>query len=124
MKHTKRGGCPCTAFWTGSGSRTIWQTWPPGLDAGPAGDLVLALPADRAEAAPVRRHLFAGAGRFSPAPAAGLDTFQDYCAQAGWHRAASSDQVQVFFSEDPAAVPIDTDPAAELENIRRALESP
>lgn len=30
---------------------------------------------------------FAGAGRFSPAPAAGLDTFQDYCAQAGWHRA-------------------------------------
>ena len=26
---------------------------------------------------------FAGAGRFSPAPAEGLDTFQDYCAQAG-----------------------------------------
>ena len=23
-------GCPCTAFWTGSGSQTIWQTWPPG----------------------------------------------------------------------------------------------
>ena len=32
---------------------------------------------------------FAGAGRFSPAPAAGLDTFQDYCAQAGWHRRRS-----------------------------------
>ena len=46
---------------------------------------------------------FAGAGRFSPAPAAGLDTFQDYCAQAGWHRAASSDQVQVFYSEDPVS---------------------
>ena len=27
---------------------------------------------------------FAGAGRFSPAPAPGLDTFRDYCAQAGW----------------------------------------
>ena len=67
---------------------------------------------------------FAGAGRFSPAPAAGLDTFQDYCAQAGWHRAASSDQVQVFYSEDPAAVPIDTDPAAELENIRRGIGKP
>lgn len=67
---------------------------------------------------------FAGAGRFSPAPAAGLDTFQDYCAQAGWHRAASSDQVQVFYSEDPAAVPIDTDPAAELENIRRSIGKP
>lgn len=67
---------------------------------------------------------FAGAGRFSPAPAAGLDTFQDYCAQAGWHRAASSDQVQVFYSEDPDAVPIDTDPAAELENIRRSVGMP
>ena len=67
---------------------------------------------------------FAGAGRFSPAPAAGLDTFQDYCAQAGWHRAASSDQVQVFYSEDPDAVPIDTDPAAELENIRRSIGKP
>lgn len=67
---------------------------------------------------------FAGAGRFSPAPAAGLDTFQDYCAQAGWHRAASSDQVQVFYSEDPAAIPIDTDPVAELENIRRSIGKP
>ena len=67
---------------------------------------------------------FAGAGRFSPVPAAGLDTFQDYCAQAGWHRAASSDQVQVFYSEDPDAVPIDTDPAAELENIRRSIGKP
>ena len=67
---------------------------------------------------------FAGAGRFSPAPAAGLDTFQDYCAQAGWHRAAGFDQVQVFYSEDPDAVPIDTDPAAELENIRRSIGKP
>ena len=67
---------------------------------------------------------FAGAGRFSPAPAEGLDTFQDYCAQAGWQPAASFDQVQVFYSEDPAAVDIETDPAAELENIRRSLGKP
>lgn len=67
---------------------------------------------------------FAGAGRFSPAPAEGLDTLQDYCAQAGWHTAASFDQVQVFYNEDPAAVPIETDPAAELENIRRSIGKP
>ena len=67
---------------------------------------------------------FAGAGRFSPAPAEGLDTFQDYCAQAGWHTAASLDQVQVFYNEDPDAVPIETDPAAELENIRRSVGKP
>lgn len=64
---------------------------------------------------------FAGAGRFSPTPAAGLDTFQDYCAQAGWQPAASFDQVQVFYNEDPEAVPIDTDSAAELENIRHSI---
>ena len=67
---------------------------------------------------------FAGAGRFSPAPAEGLDTFQDYCAQAGWQPAASFDQVQVFYNEDPEAVDIETDPAAELENIRRSLGKP
>ena len=67
---------------------------------------------------------FAGAGRFSPTPAEGLDTFQDYCAQAGWHTAASLDQVQVFYNEDPDAVPIETDPAAELENIRRSVGKP
>ena len=30
----------------------------------------------------------------------------------------------MFYSEDPAAVPIDTDPAAELENIRRSIGKP
>ncbi len=96
-----------------------------GLDAGPSEQLVLAIPADGA-AKRLRFAItfFAGAGRFSPAPAEGLDTFQDYCAQAGWHTAASLDQVQVFYNEDPDAVPIETDPAAELENIRRSVGKP
>lgn len=34
------------------------------------------------------------------------------------------DQVQVFYNEDPDAVPIETDPAAELENIRRSVGKP
>ncbi len=67
---------------------------------------------------------FAGAGRFSPTPTEGLETLQDYCAQAGWQPAASLDQVQIFYNEDLEAVPIETDPAAELDNIRRSIGKP
>lgn len=115
---------PVQLFGPEAGHRPSGRHGRQGLDAGPAGDLVLALPAAEPKQLRFAVTFFAGAGRFSPAPAAGLDTFQDYCAQAGWHRAASSDQVQVFYSEDPAAVPIDTDPAAELENIRRSIGKP
>lgn len=67
---------------------------------------------------------FAGAGYFSPSPAEGLDTFQDYCAQAGWQTAASWDQVQIFWSEDLDAVPLETDPETELQNIERSFGKP
>ena len=68
--------------------------------------------------------LFAGAGRVSPAPAPGLDTFRDYCAQAGWQVAASMDQVQVFYNEDENAVPLETDSALELANIQKSIGGP
>lgn len=64
---------------------------------------------------------FAGAGRFSPAPAPGLETFRDYCAQAGWQLAASLDQVQVFYNEDEHAIPLETDSALELANIHKSI---
>ena len=67
---------------------------------------------------------FAGAGQFSPAPAPGLDTFRDYCAQAGWQVAASMDQVQVFYNEDENAVPLETDSALELANIQKSIGGP
>ena len=67
---------------------------------------------------------FAGAGRFCPAPAPGLDTFRDYCAQAGWQVAASMDQVQVFYNEDENAVPLETDSALELANIQKSIGGP
>ena len=49
---------PVQLFGPEAGHRPSGRHGRQGLDAGPAGDLVLALPADRAEAAPVRRHLF------------------------------------------------------------------
>lgn len=68
---------------------------------------------------------------FSPGPGGSLPLrrrgwtpFRTTAPKPGGTGRPSSDQVQVFYSEDPAAVPIDTDPAAELENIRRSIGKP
>ena len=65
---------------------------------------------------------FPTASQFDPGPGEGLETLRDYCAQAGWTLAADNAQVQVFYSGDENAVPIETDPGAEFANIRRAMK--
>lgn len=64
---------------------------------------------------------FPRTSQFAPIPSEGLETFRDYCASAGWTFAADSAQMQVFYTEDENAVPIETDPAVELSNIRRSI---
>ena len=66
--------------------------------------------------------VFFPASQFDPQPTEGLETYRDYCAAAGWHLAAESAQVQIFYTEEEAAVPIETDPAVELANIRRCVK--
>lgn len=65
---------------------------------------------------------FPAASQFDAAPSEGLETYRDYCAAAGWQLAAESAQVQIFYTEDENAVPIETDPAVELANIRRSMK--
>lgn len=65
---------------------------------------------------------FFPASQFDPGPSEGLETYRDYCAAAGWQMAAESAQVQIFCTEDEKAVPIETDPAVELANIRRCVK--
>ena len=64
---------------------------------------------------------FSAVTPFDPEPTEELETYRDYCAAAGWQLAAAAGAVQVFFHEDEHAVPIETDPAAEYENIRRFM---
>ena len=64
---------------------------------------------------------FPNTSQFAPIPSEELETFRDYCASAGWTFAADSAQMQVFYTEDKNAVPIETDPAVELSNIRRSI---
>ena len=64
---------------------------------------------------------FFPASQFDPSPSEGLETYRDYCAAAGWVLAADSTQVQIFYNEDENAVPIETDPAVELDTIQKSV---
>ena len=65
---------------------------------------------------------FPAASQFDAVPSEMLETYRDYCAAAGWVLAAETAQVQIFYNEDENAVPIETDPAVELANIRRCVK--
>lgn len=55
---------------------------------------------------------YSEASEFDPTkPSEGELTFYDFCAQAGWNKAASRAQMNVFYNEDANAVPIETDAA-------------
>lgn len=75
---------------------------------------------------PKRRHVavtyFPEASDFNPRPTEGQETFLDLCENAGWRLAAQRAQMQIFYSEDPEPVPMDTDPAAQVETIHRSMK--
>ena len=64
---------------------------------------------------------FPAASQFDAVPSERLETYRDYCTAAGWVLAAESAQVQIFYSEDENAVPIETDPAVELDTIQKSV---
>lgn len=66
---------------------------------------------------------FPKASQFDPGPSAHLETFRDLCAEAGWILAADSGQIQVFYNEDPNAVPIETDASVQLTNLHKAMKN-
>lgn len=65
---------------------------------------------------------FPAASQFDPHPSEQQERFWDLCAAAGWHLAASSAQMQIFYTEAPDPIPLETDPAVELETLHRALK--
>lgn len=64
---------------------------------------------------------FPGGSEFDPVPTEGELTKIDFCARDGWVLAASWGSMQIFYNEDPNAVPIETEPVTQVENIRRTL---
>ncbi len=63
---------------------------------------------------------YSEASLYDPKPTEGELTFQEYCKEAGWIMAASNAQLQIFFNEDPDAIPLETDPEVQIENIHAA----
>lgn len=56
------------------------------------------------------------------APSEGELTFWDYCAQAGWVRAANRAQLHIFYNTDENAVPIETEAVTQVETLHRAAK--
>ncbi|MDE6107132.1 MAG: DUF2812 domain-containing protein, partial [Oscillospiraceae bacterium] len=65
---------------------------------------------------------FPTASQFDPGPSEEQETFYDFCEHTGWVLAASSAQLQIFYNERPNPVPIETDPAEEVDTIHRAMK--
>nr|WP_325216442.1 DUF2812 domain-containing protein [uncultured Oscillibacter sp.] len=77
----------------------------------------------RAEPAQVRYAVTynAGASQFNPGPTEGQKSLEELCAAAGWEKVSDWFQMQIFSTEDPAAVPLETDEALRLQNIHRSM---
>lgn len=65
---------------------------------------------------------FPKASQFDPGPTEAQETFYDLCAHTGWTLAASSAQMQVFYNEREDPLPIDTDPALEIDAIHQSAK--
>ncbi len=65
---------------------------------------------------------FPGASDFDPVPGDGQQTFWELCELAGWKLACTTGQLQVFYNENPDAVPIETDAILQLENIHASAK--
>lgn len=59
---------------------------------------------------------------FEPEVPQGQADLEALCAAAGWQLAGRSGQLQVFYNEDPEAVPLDTDPDIQIDVIHRTMK--
>ena len=64
---------------------------------------------------------FPGASEFDPGPTEGELTKLDFCAQDGWRLALKWGVMQIFYNENEKAVPIETEPLAQVENITKSM---
>lgn len=64
---------------------------------------------------------FSRATEYDPLPTDGQQDKEALCAQSGWHLAARRHDLQVFYTADADALPLETDPVVRVENIYRAM---
>ena len=64
---------------------------------------------------------FPAASEFDPGPTDKELTKLDFCAQDGWKLALKWGVMQIFYNEDENAVPIETEPVAQVENVKKSM---
>lgn len=64
---------------------------------------------------------FPGASKFDPRPSEKQLEKEAMCAQDGWKLVLRWDAMQIFCTDRPDAVPIETDPIPQVENIHRTM---
>lgn len=62
------------------------------------------------------------ASQFDPQPLEKQRDIEAYCEEAGWKKVDTWMQMQIFCSENPDAVPIDTDEEVRLEAIHKSMK--
>ncbi len=62
------------------------------------------------------------ASEFDPEPTEGQNVYHDLSAQTGWQFICSSAQMQIFCTSDENPIPIETDPALEVEMIHKSAK--
>ena len=65
---------------------------------------------------------FPAASEFDPGPTEGELRKMDFCAHDGWQLAARWGVMQIFYNENEDAVPIETDPVAQVANVKKAMK--
>lgn len=64
---------------------------------------------------------FPGASEFDPKPSEKQLEKEELCAQDGWRLVLRWDVMQIFCTDREDAVPIDTDPVPQVDNIHRTM---
>lgn len=59
---------------------------------------------------------------YDPEPTAEQLDFLDFCACTGWRPACGNGQIQLFYNEREDPIPIETEPALELETIHKSAK--
>lgn len=78
----------------------------------------------RAEPSAIRYAVvyFANASDLDAAPSQAQKDFWEMCQSTGWQLAAHRSQMQIFCNPDLDAIPIETDPVVQVENIHASMK--
>lgn len=75
------------------------------------------------EARPLRFSVtyFSKATEYDSLPTEEQQDKEDLCAQSGWHLAARRHDIQVFYTADTEALPLETDPVVRVERLHKTM---